>query len=94
MLITTEEAYKAKITKRLILARNRIEQILLAVESDSNWSEIHTQIEMAVKQLRNTTKLLALYHLEVCVIGKYRKKNIPMVQKNIDEIIKTYRYLN
>lgn len=94
MLITTEEAYKEKIIQRLTLAKSQIEQILLSVESDNDWNDINPHIEIAIIQLKNATKLLAQYHLKICTIGKYRKKNIPTTHEDIEEIMKTYRYLN
>jgi len=94
MLAKNGVVQKAEIKKRLGLAQDQVNQVLLAVESDSNWKDIHAQTEMAIMTLRKATKLLARYHLEVCIVGKHRKMNLPITHEDIDEIMKTYRYLN
>ena len=86
--------YKTEIMKRLRLAKNIVEQILFAVESENDWKDIHTKTEMAIMQLSGANRLLAQYHLEICVIRKRKKMKATLTQKDINEIIKTYRYLD
>lgn len=94
MQTQTEDTHKVEITKRLRLTKSQIERIILAVELESNWKAIHEQTETAIFQLRKATKLLAQYHLETCIVGKHHNMNTPIVQEDIEEIIKTYMYLN
>ncbi len=88
------DIYRAEIIKRLGLAKSQVERIIFTVESGSDWKEVHEQTDRAIFQLRKATKLLAQYHLEVCIIGKHRETNIPIEHEDINEIMKTYRYLN
>ena len=88
------DIYQAEIRKRLGLAKSQVERIIFAVESGSDWKDILEQTDKAIFQLRKATKLLAQYHMEVCIIGKHRETNIPIAHEDINEIMKTYRYLN
>ncbi len=88
------DIYQAEIRKRLGLAKSQVERIIFTVESGSDWKDIHEQTDKAIFQLRKATKLLAQYHMEVCIIGKHRETNIPIAHEDINEIMKTYRYLN
>jgi DNA-binding FrmR family transcriptional regulator len=94
MLTKTDDVYRVEIIKRLSMAKKHVENVLLEVESDNDWKDIHTQTETAVMQLRKVSKLLAQYHLAICIVGKHRNMNAPIVREDVEEIIKTYRYLN
>jgi len=87
-------AYKKEINNRLKLARNLVGEIIDQMESDYNWKTIHNKTGQAITQLKHVTKLLARYHLEICILKKQRETRTPFVDQDIEEIIKTYRYLN
>lgn len=94
MKTKTEDIYKSEIAKRLSTAKSLVEQVVKALESENDWKDIHAKTEMAIMHLRKATKLLAQYHLEICIIEKRRKMNMQIGKEDIEEIIKTYKYLN
>lgn len=75
-------------------AKNHIEQVITMVENNREWTSVHQQIELAILQLRQATKQIARYHIDVCILGKRKDFKNPLVDEDIVEIIKTYRYLN
>lgn len=94
MQAKTDVAYKAEITKRLDLVKSLVEQIIFAVESENDWKDVHSKTEKAIAHLTMAIKLIAKYHIEICVVEKLQRNNEPILPKDIEEIIKTYRYLS
>ncbi len=78
----------------LALVKVQIGKIILQIESNHPRKDVHMQIAVAFQRLKTITRLLAKYHLEVCIVEKHQRLNLPIIHENIDEIIKTYRYLS
>lgn len=94
MQTKTVEIKKVEIIKTLGHAKNLVSCVILAIEANKSWKDVHQDIAQAVLEVRAATLLLARYHLETCILRKYQGVNMPIVREDIDEIIKTYRYLN
>ncbi len=85
--------YKAEIHIKLIKARDVIEDLIGLVEANESWKHIHTQTEYAVNQLQQSTKLLARYHLKVCIPKKRKHRRGRLSENDMREIIKTFNYM-
>ena len=94
MQTKTGTMYKAEIKDKLVSTQNQVEKIITQLNSNCDWKDIHNQVIIAIYELRNATKLLVKYHLEVCVGKKLQRLHFPIVYEDFKEIIKTYRYLN
>lgn len=85
---------QAQIIAKFELAKKQITKVITILESDGDWEEMHKRIGMAVRELGQATRLLAIYHLEVCILERHQKLNLPFVNEDVEEITKTYKYLN
>ncbi len=94
MSVKKEAIKKTEIKNRLRLAQDLVRQVIIATELNCDWKDIHAIINKANIQLRLATNLLAYNHLDVCVAGKRKKRNTPIAYEDIEQIMKTYRYLN
>lgn len=93
MKANTSQAYKAEIKSHLMVAREKIEEIIYLVESNKSWKQIHIQTEETVSQLKQSTKLLARHHLENCIPKKQRLDG-RFSDDDMNEIIKTSAYIS
>ena len=84
--------YKDEINTKLIAARDVIEELILLVESNENWKQIHARTEYAVSQLKQSTQLLARYHLKICIPNKIKHDRIRVADNDVREILKTFNY--
>lgn len=88
------DPYKAEIIGKFQHAKNNVVGVISKLESDSNWQSVHEQIGIAIHELRQATTLLVRRHIEVCVIENKRRRNLPIVRRDIDEVIRLYKYLD
>lgn len=77
---------KPQIKRNLNLAKEQLDAAILEFELRFNWQNTHKFLVRAIQELEDTKSLIARYHLKNCV------KTI--TQENIEEIVKTYKYLN
>ena len=84
--------YKDEINTKLMAARDVIEELILLVESNQSWKQIHVQTEYAVSQLKQSTQLLSRYHLEICIPNKIKRERMRITATDVREIIKTFNY--
>ena len=94
MQIMDRAVYKLEIRNRLRLTQKLVGEIVRLMESDYGWDTIHKKTGLAIVQLESVIKLLARYHLEICILKKHKEVRLPFCQEDIEEIVKTYRYLN
>ena len=94
MQIMDRAVYKLEIRNRLRLTQKLVGEIVRLMESDYGWDTIHKKTGLAIVQLESVIKLLARYHLEICILKKHKEARLPFNHEEIEEIVKTYRYLN
>ena len=85
---------QAQIIAKFELAKKQITRVITMLESDGDWKEVHKRIGIAVRELGQATRLLAVHHLEVCILERHQRLNLPIVHKDVEEITRIYRYLN
>ena len=86
--------YKAEIQENLLSANDQIEQLLSDVKANVDWQMFYKHTQKAVSHLNDAIRLLAEQHVTICVLSKYRHPDVNFLPEDIDEITKTYRYLN
>ena len=86
--------YKAEIQENLLSAKSQIDQLLLDVEVNASWQVFHQHTQKAVDQLNDVVRLLAEQHITICVLSKYKQADAHFLPEDVNEIIKTYRYLD
>ena len=94
MQMTDKAVYKMEIKNRLRLTQRLVGEIIHLTESDYGWETVHKKSGLAIAQLESVIKLLARYHLEICILKKHKEARLPFNHEEIEEIVKTYRYLN
>lgn len=94
MQTAIKKVYKAEILQSLLSAKAQINQLLSDVETNTSWQVFHQHTQTVVNHSKNVIRLLAEQHITICVLGKYKQTGFNLLPGDIDEIMKTYRYLN
>lgn len=95
MNIKAHDLDKQEIIKKLQLVREILSKLIEQVESGGNWELSHTQLVVAITQLKSVTKQLAIHHIVVCIAHKLRKgQSMDSSERNINEFIKTFNYIH
>ena len=94
MQTAIKKVYKVEIQESLLSAKAQIDQLLLDVEANADWQAFHQHTQTAVTHLGCAIRLLAEQHVTICVLSKYKQVDVDFMPEDIDEIIKTFRYLN
>ena len=65
------------------------------METGLDWELAHTQLIVAITQLKSVRRQLAVHHLVVCIANRLRtEQNKDYSERNISEFIKTFNYIN
>lgn len=88
------DPYKAEIIGKFQRAKKHVVGVISKLELGCDWQSVHKQINIAIQELRQATTLLVRRHIEVCIIEHKRQLNLPIVHEDIEEIVKTYKYLD
>lgn len=95
MNIKTHDVDKQEIIQKLSLTKDIISKLIEQTESGLNWELTHSQLVVAMTQLKFVNRQLAIHHLVVCIANRLRKQqNSDESQQNISEFIKTFNYIN
>ena len=95
MNIKTQDLEKQEVLRRLRLVKDIVSKLIDQMEAGINWELAHTQLIVAITQLKSVTRQLAVHHLVVCIANRLRKQqNQHESQTNISEFIKTFNYIN
>lgn len=77
---------KLKSRKEVLSRLNKSQRQIVRIIGElgvSNWPTLHKQIELAVLEIKSATELLAKNYI-----------THSLIHGNIDEVMKTYKYLN
>ncbi len=95
MNIKTQDLDKQEIVKKLRLASGIISILINQMEEGLDWELAHTQLVVAITQLKSVTRQLAVHHLVVCIANRLKIEQSQEISKqNISEFIKTFNYIN
>lgn len=93
MKANNSQGYTGEIENHLLLAREKIEEVIYLVDSNESWKVIHAQTEETISHLKQSVRLLARHHLEHCM-PKKQARDGRFLNGHLDEIIKTFGYIS
>ena len=85
---------KQEIIIKLKSIRKQIIGIISKYQTNDNWQSLSSDMEVVISKLNLTSRKVRNYHLEVCILKRRKKLLLPYFSRRIDEIVKTYKYLN
>ena len=95
MNIKSQDLDKQELIRRLHLVKDIVSKLINQMEAGIDWELAHTQLVVAMTQLRYVNRRLAIHHLVVCIANRLKKQHKPdESQQNITEFIKTFNYIN
>ena len=95
MNIKTHDLDKQEIIKKLHLAKDIVSKLIDEMESGLDWELAHSQLVVAITQLKSVTRQLAVHHLVVCIANRLKiEQSQESSKQNISEFIKTFNYIN
>lgn len=91
----THDLGKEETLRKLRFVKVIISKLIDQMETGLDWELAHTQLVVAITQLKSVTRQLAVHHLVVCIANRLKLKQSQGESKqNISEFIKTFNYIN
>ena len=95
MNIKSQDLDKQELIRRLGLVKDIVSKLIDQMEAGIDWELAHTQLVVAITQLKYVNRRLAIHHLVVCIANRLRNQQKPdESQRNISEFIKTFNYIH